>query len=105
MSKPRFQSVFVLTVSLWFWPAPQNLRADDQPASLLPRDALFCLGSPAFRHGDSINSVCFSKDGKFIASGSDDKTLRLCEVRTAKEISRLPHTNSAVTGLFLSDAK
>src|SRR5260370_9473561 len=98
MSKPRFQSVFVLTVSLWFWPAPQNLRADDQPASLLPRDALFCLGGPAFRHVDSFNSVCFSRDGNFIPSGGDVKTLRLWEDRPARKTLGLPHKNAFFTG-------
>jgi len=31
-------------------------------------------------HGDYVNSVSFSPDGKFLASGSDDKTVKLWEV-------------------------
>ncbi|HOK23849.1 MAG TPA: WD40 repeat domain-containing protein, partial [Candidatus Hydrothermia bacterium] len=35
-------------------------------------------------HKDAVNSVCFSPDGKYIASGSDDNTIKLWEASTGK---------------------
>ena len=32
-------------------------------------------------HSNDINSVCFSPDGKLIASGSDDNTIKLWNVK------------------------
>jgi WD40 repeat protein len=31
-------------------------------------------------HTDSINSVCFSKDGNILASGSSDKTIKIWDL-------------------------
>ena len=37
-------------------------------------------------HQDYIMSVAFSPDGQFIASGSDDKTIRIWNLADGKEI-------------------
>ena len=37
-------------------------------------------------HQDSVNSVSFSPDGKMIASGSDDNTVKLWDVVTGREL-------------------
>ena len=36
-------------------------------------------------------SVSFSKDGRFIISGSDDNTLRIWELKSLKEILQFRH--------------
>ncbi|MFN6486695.1 MULTISPECIES: WD40 repeat domain-containing protein [unclassified Nostoc] len=38
-----------------------------------------------------VNSVAFSNDGRMLASGSYDKTIKLWEVATGKEICTLSH--------------
>jgi hypothetical protein len=40
-------------------------------------------------HSDLVNSVVFSSDGSILASGSDDKTIRLWDVTTSKELQTL----------------
>jgi uncharacterized delta-60 repeat protein len=42
-------------------------------------------------HDDWVRSVAFSPDGKYIVSGSDDKTMRVWETATGKEIARMTH--------------
>ncbi|MGH8513989.1 MAG: WD40 repeat domain-containing protein, partial [Gammaproteobacteria bacterium] len=42
-------------------------------------------------HQDSVSAVSFSPDGKTLASGSDDYTVRLWDLATGKELRRLSH--------------
>ena len=45
-------------------------------------------------HTDCVHSVAFSPDGKTLASGSDDKTIKLWDVATGKELATLKgHTD------------
>ena len=50
--------------------APERARA---MAEALDGEALFTLDG----HGDDVNSVCFSPNGRWVASGSDDRAVRL----------------------------
>src|SRR5438128_2094003 len=93
----------ILVPELFFMAMAQDGGSRETPAALSPKNAAVRLGTPEFRHGDFINSVCFSTDGKFIVSGSDDKTLRVWDATTGREIHRLPHKSSVEAGLFLSD--
>ncbi|KAH7907694.1 hypothetical protein BJ138DRAFT_1116471 [Hygrophoropsis aurantiaca] len=44
------------------------------------------LPAGAFRgHTDSVRSVAYFKDGKHIVSGSEDKTIRICNVESGKQ--------------------
>jgi RNA polymerase sigma factor (sigma-70 family) len=60
----------------------------------LPRGAMSRLGTTRFRHANTIWSIAFAPpDGKVIATGSLDNTLRLWDATTGKELARLGRQN------------
>ncbi|HTV30604.1 MAG TPA: AAA family ATPase [Xanthobacteraceae bacterium] len=66
------------------------------PPALVPRwRSLTRPGEPEIRrfegHTHGVTCVAFSPDGRHIVSGSADKTLRLWEVGTGREIARFEH--------------
>ena len=68
------------------------------------------LGPPALRgtsHRDQISSIAFSKDGRFIASGSRDSTVKVWEVATGLLIANLVKDNKepVLCTAFSSDGK
>ncbi|MEH2261069.1 MAG: hypothetical protein V7K60_33860 [Nostoc sp.] len=54
------------------------------------------------RHSDRVNSVAFSPDGKTLASGGDDKTIKLWNVTTGREIQTLPGDYNSVNFVAFS---
>src|SRR5713226_6072312 len=77
MSKLQRMGLFVLApvliAGLAFWTAPAGEKT----------------GSPIVTlkgHKEEIYSVAFTPDGKFLATGSFDNTIKLCDVAAAKEI-------------------
>ncbi|HAQ61376.1 TPA: hypothetical protein DCR49_05160 [Candidatus Delongbacteria bacterium] len=57
-----------------------------------------------FGHSDGITAIAFSPDGKFLISGSHDKTVRLWDVSTGKEIRTFyGHTGQIHDVEFSSD--
>src|SRR4051794_143553 len=57
-------------------------------------------------HTKPVRSVAFSPDGKTLASGSEDSTIKLWEVTTGKERAILKgHTSSVFAVVFSPDGK
>ncbi|EMR89727.1 putative vegetative incompatibility protein het-e-1 protein [Botrytis cinerea BcDW1] len=57
-------------------------------------------------HSESVNLVAFSPDGKVIASGSDDTTIRLWDVATGESLQTLEgHWRSVKSVAFSPDGK
>ena len=47
-------------------------------------------------HTKAIYTIDFSADGRMLASGSEDNTIRVCDVHTEELLSILPESNAAV---------
>ncbi|KAG8938809.1 hypothetical protein FRC04_007516 [Tulasnella sp. 424] len=65
------------------------------------------VGEPLTGHTDEVNSVCFSPDGKLLASGSDDETIRLWDPQTGKQFGEplTGHTDWCYSVCFSLDGK
>jgi WD40 repeat protein len=57
------------------------------------------------KHEDSVRAVVFSPDGKYLATASGDKTARVWEATTGREVTRLRHGDSVVFIAFSRDGK
>ena len=58
-----------------------------------------------FSHDDPVTAVSFSPDGKTLASGSQDNTVRVWDLATGKELQRLSHDSSVTAVSFSPDGK
>src|SRR5439155_4265448 len=66
----------------------QAAPATDQHGDALPAGAVARLGTGRFRHGSTPTFVAFLPGGKEVISVSDDKTARVWEYPSGKEIRR-----------------
>jgi WD40 repeat protein len=56
-------------------------------------------------HSESVYSVAFSPDGKYFASGSWDKTVKIWSVESQKEVTTLQgHSSSIFSVAFSPDS-
>src|ERR1700727_2112159 len=56
-------------------------------------------------HRGGVTSVAFSPDGKLLASGSADKTIKLWDVATGKKEATMKHTSSVLAVVYSPDGK
>ncbi len=57
-------------------------------------------------HTECVWSVAFSPDGKYLASGSGDKTVKIWGVESQKEVNMLQgHSESVTSVAFSPDSK
>ncbi len=70
----------------------------------MPAGAVLRFGGSGLRHGDAVQCLAFSPDGKTLASGSAyrDSTIRLWDVATGRERIRIPSLLGTVWSLAFS---
>jgi RNA polymerase sigma factor (sigma-70 family) len=58
------------------------------PGARLPRGVLARMGSTQLRHGDAVSFAAYLPDGKALVTAGKDRTVRLWDLATGKEIRR-----------------
>jgi WD40 repeat protein/serine/threonine protein kinase/tetratricopeptide (TPR) repeat protein len=56
-------------------------------------------------HKGTVRAVTFSSDGKYLASAGNDRTVRLWDLATNKQLAVYPHPGPVVTVAFAPDGK
>jgi WD40 repeat protein len=83
----RFSRLIHFSVALLFaalaQAAPPHLDCHGDP---LPAGATARMGTTRLRHGDAVCHVVYSPDGQFLASLSRDRTVRIWEAKTSRQI-------------------
>jgi RNA polymerase sigma factor (sigma-70 family) len=88
---------------------PQPPASEKKPTALtdffgdpLPKDSRMRIGTERFRTGGLVNTCAYSPDGKMLAAGSDDFSIRLFDARTGRPLRLLRSGFQEITQVAFS---
>ncbi len=84
---------------------PHRAPPTDRVGDPLPSGALARMGTVRLRHVQPVLAMGFSPDGKVLASGGDDRVIRLWEPGTGRPLRRFPHDWTVKCLAFSPDGK
>lgn len=90
-----------LVAMIVFVTAAGTLVAEDHKDPL-PKGAVARFGSARLRHGDRVNALVFSPDGKRLFSASDDFSVRVWDVATGRQIQSIATNASKIVDIAVS---
>lgn len=86
--------------------SPAETPLSDRYGDPLPAGALVRLGTTRLRHEAALRALCYSPDGKMLASGGYSGVVRLWDAATGREVRKLPAESSGTHSLaFTPDGK
>jgi hypothetical protein len=80
-----------------------RLYPNSEAAGVLSNNTLAPLHS-IMTHGNYVNAVAFSPDGRWVVSGSYDGTARVWEAQTGVEVARMTHEGSVFEDSVFEDS-
>jgi WD40 repeat protein len=93
------RSVLLAAEAMQRFPSIEADLALRASVGLLPRRVAL------MEHDGKVCSVAITSDGEYVGSGSEDRTARIWEVATGKQLVRMEHPDTVKTVLLSSDGK
>ncbi len=81
---------------------PPDVRTQPAPVAALNRSSDFLLARTLTGHQDWVTAVAFSADGRLLASGSWDRTVKLWDLATGREMRTLASQTSGIEAIAFS---
>lgn len=95
--------LLLVGVLIAFAGAQEPAKSKDQPAAEgSAKASLLKLRATLKGHAKAVSTVTFSADGKLLASGSDDGTIKIWDPATGKEVKTLAGHGKAIGALAFS---
>ncbi len=73
----------------WQEKPESHVTTADQYGDPLPMRALVRMGTVRLRHAGRIESLAFSPDGKLVASAGSERTIRIWDLATGKQLLKI----------------